>query len=171
MAITVHRATKKDQQDVGELWQALLDQQAGLDARFGPSEDARKRWDNDFPVWIRQESRRIFVAAKDEKVVGFLTAHRWAAPPIYQYAEEVYVDELYVLPEVRSEGVGQALVAAVKAWADELGAQRIRVGVLAANEAGRAFWEAMEARPFSMTYTMERTAEPPDFSPRRRIGF
>jgi len=171
MPINVRRARKQDQQAVAVLWYALLTEQAALDDRFGPSDDALGRWNNDFPVWLHNDARRILVAERAETLVGVATAHRWAAPPVYRYAEEVYINELYVTPDERGKGAGRALVEAIRAWADELGTQRLRVGVLAANAAGAAFWEALDARPLSVTYTIELDAEAPQPPERRRIGF
>jgi GNAT superfamily N-acetyltransferase len=151
----VRRAQNADQEAVGRLWQQLLSEQSELDDRMGVAEDALDRWKNDFPVWLEDETARIYVAEADDALVGFVTARRWGPPPIYEESSEVYLDELFVRPESRRKGYGTQLVHAVRDWADQLGARRIRLRVLTSNQAGRSFWAAQEAIPMSMTFTIE----------------
>lgn len=152
----VRRAQQSDQERVGELWMQLLSEQASLDDRFDVAEDALERWENDFPMWLDDETARVYVAEDEEEILGFATARRWGPPPIYKESSEVYIDELYVQPDARRRGLGTQLLRAVRDWTDRLGAQRIRLNVLTANNAGRAFWAAQEAVPMTMIFTIER---------------
>lgn len=170
----VRRAQPTDQAAVGDLWVQLLDEQERLDDRFGVAEDARDRWDNDFPMWLEDETYRVYVAESDNDIVGFASAHRWGPPPIYAESSEVYLDELYVRPDHRREGQGTQLVNAVRDWSDRIGARRVRLNVLAANEAARAFWTALDAQPLTLTYTIEQTesdAGASDDEGSKKIGF
>lgn len=151
----MRRAQQSDQDRIGKLWMQLLDEQAALEGRFEIADDALERWENDFPMWLDDETSRIYVAERDEQIVGFATARRWGPPPIYKESSEVYLDELYVQPERRRRGLGTQLLRAVRDWADRLNAQRIRLRVLMANDAGRAFWEAQEAESLDVTFTIE----------------
>lgn len=154
----VRRATKTDGEQLGDLWEALLDEQSEMEDRLTVSDDARERWENDVPVWLSDETRRIYVAEEEGEIVGFATAHRTAPPPIYESEGEVYLDEIFVRPARRNEGFGAQLVEAVTTWADHVQAERVRFSVLAKNSDARAFWESQEAAPFTITYTIERTA-------------
>ena len=169
----VRRATKSDTDTLGDLWEALLDEQSDVENRLRVSEDARERWENDVPVWLSDETRRIYVAEDDGEIVGFATAHRTAPPPIYESEGEVYLDEIYVRPERRNKGFGAELVEAVTTWADHVQAERVRFSVLAKNSDARGFWESQEASPFTITYTIERTAQEPDGKDEgiKKIGF
>ncbi len=169
----VRRAQPDDQATVGDLWVRLLDEQDALEDRFGVAEDARDRWDNDFPQWLDDETYRVYVAEADGEIRGFASAHRWGPPPIYEESSEVYLDELYVRPEARREGMGTQLVNAVRDWTDRIGARRLRLNVLAANEAARAFWTAQDAQPLTLTYTLERTGSEAeeDDEGSKKIGF
>lgn len=155
----VRRAQRTDQETVGELWMQLLDEQAALDDRFGVADDALERWKNDFPMWLDEETSRLYVAEDAGEVLGFVTARRWGPPPIYADSSEVYLEELFVHPEARRQGFGTQLVHAVVDWTDRLGAERVRLNVLTANNAARAFWAAQEAIPMTMTFTIERSPE------------
>ena len=151
----IRRARPDDQEQLGALWQAFLEEQATLDSRFAIAEDAMERWNNDYLLWLEDETHRIYAAEPEESIVGLVTAHRWGPPPIYEPSSEVYLDEIYVAPEARREGIGSQLVAAVRHWAESLGADRLRMRTVAANEAARSFWDRQEATPFSTTFTLE----------------
>lgn len=172
-AVVVRRAEQRDLDQVSALWLRLLAEQRDLDDRFGFADDAGRRWRNDFPVWLRNTTWRIFVAERDGQVVGFVAAQRWAPPPVYAYSEEVFLNELYVVPEARRSGVGSALVAAVRQWAHDLGADRLRLSVLEANAEGRAFWEALGGTPLNVVYTIElpRESRPAPKKKAVRLGF
>lgn len=170
----IRRARASDRDDVIRLWMDLLMSQSLVDERFTPADDAQVRWRNDYAEWLERESRRLFVAIVDGGVCGFVTAERASSAPIFRPRSEVYIDELYVYPEVRRQGLATALVGAVREWADEIGAQRIRAGVIASNNEARGFWEAVGGAPMTMTMSIElgRDAETsPSAAGRRRIGF
>ncbi|RMF59646.1 MAG: GNAT family N-acetyltransferase [Bacteroidetes bacterium] len=166
----IRSARPEDEEVLGRLWLQFLREQAALDARFRVAEDALIRWRNDYPHWLRDASRRLFVAVRVGEVVGFVTAQWWTPPPIYAPSAEVHVNELYVRPEARGQGAGKGLLQAVRAWAEAEGAERLRLAVLEANEVGNAFWQRHRARPFVRTMTIDLE---PDPRPRRerRIGF
>lgn len=151
---TIRRADADDQEDVLNLWLTLMDEQAALEPRLDVAEDAAERWRNDFPEWIRDETRRLFVAERTGEIVGFLSAERYTPPPVYTTPGEVYINELYVQQGARRQGLGQRLAEAVTAWADSLEAERLRLGVLTVNETGRAFWQDLGAKPLSETLTI-----------------
>lgn len=154
----VRHARVSDQATVGDLWVQLLEEQEELETRFKVAEDARARWENDFPVWVEDETSRIYVAESDGKIVGFASARRWGPPPIYAESSEVYLDELYVRPSRRREGYGTQLLNAVRHWVNRIGASRIRLGVLTANREARRFWKAQDAVPLRETLTIETSA-------------
>jgi len=170
----IRRACKEDQQQIGSLWLRLLDEHAAMDPRFGVAGDALERWLNDFRYWLVDEQSRVFVAEHAGVLVGFVTASLWEPPPIYALGEEVYINELYVVAKLRGQGVGRRLFEAVKAWAEALPVERLRLGVLAANTEGRAFWERQQAQPLSLTLTidLEKSDAPAKVEKKKaRLGF
>lgn len=170
----MRQAQRNDQDTVVTLWTELLDAQSDFDDRIGISEDARKRWENDFPMWLDDETARLYVVEDEAgSIVGFATARRWGPPPIYQESSEIYLDELYVLPDYRRQGYGSQLVRAVRDWAARVGAERVRLRVLTSNADGRAFWAAQDAIPLSMTLTIQGDASKEDRPDEgsKKIGF
>ena len=170
----IRRACKDDKEQAGALWLRLVNEHAAMDPRFGVAGDALERWTNDFEYWLDNEQSRVFVAEREGALVGFVTACLWEPPPVYSFSEEVYLNELYVVPEARRQGVGHRLVEAVKAWAEALPVDRLRFGVLAANTDGRAFWQRQHARPVSLTFTidLDPSAAPAKTQKKKtRLGF
>ncbi|PQJ35538.1 GNAT family N-acetyltransferase [Salinibacter sp. 10B] len=170
----VRQARMSDQDAVADLWMTLLTAQSEMDDRVGASDDARERWENDFPMWLDDETARLYVVENEEgSIVGFASARRWGPAPIYEESSEVYLDELYVRPESRRQGYGTQLVRAVRHWADQIGAQRVRLRVLTSNADGRAFWASQDAIPLSMTLTIEGEASdnPDRDEGSEKIGF
>lgn len=172
----IRQASRSDSEALGALWMALLNEQAVHDDRFALAADALERWRNDFPEWLYDERRRILVAEGNGTLLGFVVAQRWAPSPIYAASSEIFIDELYVCPEVRGGGLGTRLVDGIKAWATSLQADRLRLRVLVANDAGQAFWKAQGARPFATTLTVEMEGVPSEEANREkkekaRLGF
>ena len=170
----IRRARREDAQRVGALWLWLLEEHAATEPRFGVADDALERWMNDFAHWVSDEQYRVFVAEQDGDVVGFVTASLWKPPPVYTLTREVYINELFVVPEGRGQGIGRRLVEAIQAWAETLRADRLRLGVLAANAEGRAFWERLHAQPFLLTLTIElekQATAATESKKKARLGF
>lgn len=170
----VRRAHREDKEKIGTLWSHLLTAQSELDDRIGVAEDAQERWENDFPMWLEDETARLYVVEDaNGEIVGFASARRWGPAPIYKESSEVYLDDLFVVPESRRQGYGSQLVRAVRSWADQIGARRVRLRVLTSNADGRAFWASQDAIPLSMTLTMEGSVENDGSGDERskKIGF
>jgi GNAT superfamily N-acetyltransferase len=88
---------------------------------------------------------RVFVAEKDGSVVGmalwFLTYSTWTGKP------GLYLEDLIVEAGHRGEGIGQALMAALRERAVELGCARMEWSVLDWNEPAIHFYRSLGARP------------------------
>lgn len=164
--VAIRPAQRSDVPPLGALWAAFLDEQTALDARIDAAPDALERWRNDAPLWLEDETHRLFVAETSDKdsrdtnshLFGFVAAQQWAPPPIYRADPEVYLTELYVVPSRRRSGIATRLVDAVCDWADDKGATRVRLHMLAANDAARAFWQHCGATPLTETHVIERSS-------------
>jgi GNAT superfamily N-acetyltransferase len=168
--VTIRPARLADRIALLSLWQAFIDEQSAFDPRFARADDAGERWHNDFPHWLGDAGMTFLVAEAAASLVGFVFAQRWWPPPIYAGPEEVYLNELYVVPAARGHGVGTRLVAAVQDWAAAVGAARLRLGVLAHNAPGQAFWARQQAEAL-YTILVLPVPEAPPTPPRARLGF
>lgn len=138
--IRIRRADRGDFEPLTRLWLEFHQEQQVREPRLRLATDVEARWRNDLHFWLGAEARCLLVAEGRGRVVGFASAQRWSSPAIYAPVLEVYLDELFVLEEVRRCGIGSRLFQGIRAWAEQIGAGRIRFGVLAGSKEARAFW-------------------------------
>jgi ribosomal protein S18 acetylase RimI-like enzyme len=88
---------------------------------------------------------RVFVA-RDDSIVGFVTftVERTA---FEQDVDRGIVENLYVAPEYRDDGVGTALLEAAEDDLRDRGVDAIALEAMADNEAGREFYRANGYQP------------------------
>ncbi len=90
---------------------------------------------------------RVFavVADQDGRSVGmalyFLSFSTWTG------RHSLYLEDLFVEPEYRGQGLGKALLAVLARRALDLGCRRMEWAVLDWNEPAAGFYEALGARP------------------------
>jgi len=61
---------------------------------------------------------------------------------VFARGSEGHIEELYVGPEHRGEGVATALLARAEAWAGERGCERATLSVNARNDTARRLYES-----------------------------
>jgi GNAT superfamily N-acetyltransferase len=171
--VSIRRAQGGDQERVAALWWDFVQEQVAFDPRFSIAPDALRRWQNDYRLWLKDEATRLFVAERAGTIVGFVLAHLWVPPPLHEPVEEVFIDYLYVEPSARRRGVGSALLDALRTWGRASGVSRLRLGVLAANAEGAAFWARQGGSPMASIVTIELKPDPDVTAAqkRRRLGF
>jgi GNAT superfamily N-acetyltransferase len=85
------------------------------------------------------------VAVAGRRVLGmaiwFLTFSTWTG------RKGIYLEDLFVRPEVRSLGIGRALLAELAAVAERSGYRRVEWSVLDWNEGARRFYRSLGAVP------------------------
>jgi ribosomal protein S18 acetylase RimI-like enzyme len=86
------------------------------------------------------ESGEVTVLLAGEGPDGF--AQLRFRPSLYTGALDAYLEELYVVPERRGQGLGRALLQAAMAHARERGAARIDLGTSEVDVAARALYES-----------------------------
>jgi ribosomal protein S18 acetylase RimI-like enzyme len=120
-------------------YEGVLDDEAFLDMADDPSRiDALRQHLADT---ASDESVVYLVAETDGSVVGFLLCLYGIDRPRHVDENDAYVKSLYVHPDVWNEGIGSELLEeGLARLPPEL--DRVQVGVLAANEIGKRFYEA-----------------------------
>jgi len=104
-------------------------------------------WDEKI-VWDTQQGKKfianpdnaLFVAYLDNQIVGFLTAHRLQR--FDNKKAEVFIYDVGVHKDFRQIGIGKALIAEVKKWAKEVGAEEAWVLTNRSNPAAMALYKS-----------------------------
>lgn len=140
MAVTVRRATQSEAAKVAEFAVALAKLHVEWDAkRFTQviGEGAARYYGER----AETENAAILVAEDDKKLVGF--AYMEYEPVLYAELATMAVclHDIYVEPEARGSGAGNALIAAVKNEAKRLGANKVLLSVALANEHGQQLFK------------------------------
>lgn len=127
----VRRATPGDARTFGRLLHAF-------NREFGEeTPDAETLAQRAAPLIERGD---IVVLFAGEEPDGFLELRFW--PWVYTDGPNAYIEELYVVPEERGEGLGRALLDAAIGIARERGAQHIDLTTGEADTAARALYES-----------------------------
>jgi GNAT superfamily N-acetyltransferase len=71
----------------------------------------------------------------------------------------LYIEDLYVKPELRGQGIGKALLKRVATLAVERGCGRVEWAVLDWNEPSIQFYKSLEAKPMDEWTTYRLTGE------------
>ncbi|KUZ07940.1 GCN5 family acetyltransferase [Burkholderia diffusa] len=93
------------------------------------------RWRNYFD---RSEAERglVLVAVSNGMSIGFVSAERSVDP-----ARGVLLDCLHVHPAHHGKGAGKRMIESVRAWARNIGADRVHLSVLEGNVRAIGFYE------------------------------
>jgi GNAT superfamily N-acetyltransferase len=141
--LTIRRGRRSDSRQFVGLVVAL----AEFEKLDPPSKSGRRRLTEDV---FRRKRIRLFVAEEGQKLVGyalyFYTYSSFLAKP------SLYLEDLFVLPEYRKEGVGFALFRRCVREAISRGCGRMEWAVLAWNERAVEFYERLGARRLSDWY-------------------
>jgi GNAT superfamily N-acetyltransferase len=98
------------------------------------------------------------VAEHDGKVVGFALWFLNYSTWLCQHG--IYLEDLYVAPELRGHGLGRALLAELAALCVERGYDRLQWWVLDWNEPALGFYARLGARPMNEWTVHRLTGEP-----------
>ncbi|WP_435194052.1 GNAT family N-acetyltransferase [Natronomonas sp. EA1] len=135
--MTIETPDTADADALAELWVALADGQRafGSHLRADANRDAIRE---SFLRHIVTDTVRV--AREDDAIVGFVTVSIERGR-FEQDATRGIIENLYVVPEARGEGVGSALLAAGEDAVSAAGADVIALDVMAENEDARRFYD------------------------------
>jgi ribosomal protein S18 acetylase RimI-like enzyme len=90
-----------------------------------------------------------------EKLVGFIVATVEKEIPIYRLDEFGFIQDLWVEPEYRNEGVGRQMTMLLVERFREMGVKQIRCDTAAKNDAARKLFESCGFRPSVVEMLLE----------------
>jgi ribosomal protein S18 acetylase RimI-like enzyme len=151
------------------LWRSMHAHHATLESQMGPLRSAQESWRRrrtQYQHWLADGHARLLIARREERAVGYAMVTVGPGPPTWDIGELVAeLESLAVAEDQRGAGIGSLLVAAARASAHELGAQRLSVGVAHANAGALRFYAREGFAPF---YLQLLDAVDPPSSPRQR---
>jgi ribosomal protein S18 acetylase RimI-like enzyme len=110
-----------------------------------------------------RQSGRIFVAERDDTVVGFVCI--WlehdSETLISTMVDYAYVSDLVVLPTYRRQGIGAALLSRAEEYARECGITTLKIGVLVRNTPAHAVYRRVGFRDYEVILIKALDKQPP----------
>ena len=115
--------------------------------------DGVKYTPDDLKALLRDETRPIWCAVEDGKLLGycFCQWREYRNAPVSTDRKELYIDDLCVEEGARGLGVATALYRHAASEAKAAGAAFLTLNVWCGNEPALAFYEKMGLRPRNMT--------------------
>jgi GNAT superfamily N-acetyltransferase len=136
--VTVSSATPEDVPVIFDLINALAEYEKLAHEVTGTSEDLAQHLFGDLPF------AEAILARVDDQAVGFaLFVHNYST---FLMKPGIYLEDLFVLPEYRGQGIGKLLLRSLGQLAVERGCGRLDWMVLDWNQPAIAFYERMGAQ-------------------------
>jgi ribosomal protein S18 acetylase RimI-like enzyme len=115
--------------------------------------DEGKTWDEEGgSLFLADKDNALFLAYWNNNISGFLTAHRLQR--FDDRKAEILLYEIGVNEEFRKQGIGRALIEAVKAWGREVQADEVWVLTNRSNQAAMALYKSAGGLEASLDDTM-----------------
>jgi GNAT superfamily N-acetyltransferase len=151
----VRRGRRDDAADAARLWVASAEEHTAYDPIYATSPDARNTMRRFLADLTSSSQSFLFVAVLEGETIGFISGELREGSPTFHPRTWASVDDVYVVPEYRSLGVGRALLENVESWARERNASGISLQVAAANGRGRKFYKTLGFREVSVYEVLE----------------
>lgn len=151
MSLQLRPANDRDAALILEFIRKLAEYERLLDKVAATEEDLR-RW-----LFGPQRVAECVIAEWNGKAVGF--AVFFANFSTFQGRPGLYLEDLFVDPEVRGKGIGKALLVHLAGLAVERGYSRMEWSVLDWNDPAIGFYKSLGAAPMDEWTTFRLTGE------------
>jgi ribosomal protein S18 acetylase RimI-like enzyme len=135
------------------LWNALREHHTALAPTLDSPRPAKESWVRrraQYETWLAEPGSFILLAEQAGAPVGYAMVHLRSASPTWSSSERAgEIETLSVLPEMRGQGVGTALLDAVRERLKPLGLGELSLHVLAGNDDATRFYERHGFKPFA----------------------
>lgn len=82
-----------------------------------------------------------YLAVRDGRFLGFVTAEVQTPPPIFRQVRECHVSEIFVREDARRRGVGSAMLSRIEDWGKAHDCEFLDLNVHRENGAAKALYE------------------------------
>ena len=151
MQPTIRKATVSDVDTITELIRDLAEYEHLSDQAHPEPAHLREHLFGDKPY------AEVLLAEWDSRVAGFaLFFHNYST---FLTRPGIYLEDLFVRPELRRHGIGRALFVHVATLAVERGCGRLEWAVLDWNDPAISFYKSLGARPLDDWTTFRLTGD------------
>jgi ribosomal protein S18 acetylase RimI-like enzyme len=152
---TIRPARRNDADEAARLWMRSAEEHALYDHVYVPAPNAERTMRRFLADLSADSYSCLFVAEKDGEMIGFLSGELREGSPAFESRTWAAVEDVYVVPEHRSSGVGRALFEECQTWAQEKRANGVSLQVAADNARARKFYEELGFREVSVYQVKE----------------
>jgi ribosomal protein S18 acetylase RimI-like enzyme len=145
MTCIVRRLARDDLDRVEPLWSALREHHATVAPDLGPTRPREESWRRrraQYETWLSEDGSFILIAEYRGELAGYAMVHLRSGSPTWPLGEQAgEVETLAVLPAARGNGIGTALLLAVREEMHANGVSEVSLHVLPGNLAAIRFYE------------------------------
>jgi ribosomal protein S18 acetylase RimI-like enzyme len=152
---TVRPGRRDDATAAARLWVQSAEEHTSYDPVYATAPDAEKVMRRFLADLSSSSHSCLFVAERNGEVVGFLSGELREGSPAFKPKTWAAVEDVYVVPDHRSLGIGHALFEECRKWAGQKGADGISLQVAAGNTRACKFYEELGFREVSVYQVKE----------------
>src|SRR5215210_7234553 len=147
---TVRPGRRDDAAAAARLWVMSAEEHTLYDSVYTTAPDAEKVMRRFLADLSSSSHSCLFVAERNDEVIGFLSGELREGSPAFEPKTWASIEDIYVVPEHRSLGIGRALFEECQKWAKRKGANGVSLQVAAGNTRARKFYEELGFREVSV---------------------
>ena len=138
---TIEVAERKHIPQILELWQQLMDYHAAFDPLFEARPNGARNWEHYIRDLMRLRDARVFIAVKDDEIIGYSVCRAAAHPPVFKQEYYGLIMDMAVKREHQRQGTGTMMLETIYKWVYKMGLDRIELQVVPNNNLGYSFWK------------------------------
>jgi ribosomal protein S18 acetylase RimI-like enzyme len=143
--VVVRRLDHGNLDRVEPLWNALREHHANVAPDLGtprPREESWRRRRAQYQAWLSEPGSFVLVAERGEELFGYAMVHQRSGSSTWPLGERAgEIETLSVLPAERGQGIGTALLTAVREELRAVGITELSLHVLPRNLTAIGFYE------------------------------
>lgn len=152
---SVRPGKRDDAAEAARLWIMSAEEHTLYDYVYTAAADAEKTMRRFLADLSTNSYSCLFVAERDGEMIGFLSGELREGSPAFKPKTWAAVEDVYVVPDHRSLGVGRALFEECLKWARKKGADGVSLQVATGNARARKFYEELGFREVSVYQVKE----------------
>ena len=146
--VVIRSAKIKDAKEIAKLNFKLMEEHEKFDKIYRIKKNSlemMEQWHKKSP---HDPRRKVFVAEDSGKIVGYAGVRIKKRPDIYKIEELGFIDEIYVEPEYRRQGISRRFLELIFDWLKKKGVLYADLFVAVKNETAQTVWKKFKFKAF-----------------------